>query len=381
MTSLFRTLYGAAPTIGVRAPGRVDLMGSHTDYNEGFVLTLPIDREIWILARPREDGQIRMTSMNLGSEAQFHSANPGEVKLEDWGLYAQGVAVELQRAGHSLTGCDAVVHGSVPLSSGLSSSAALEAACATLFEMLGGFTLDKVEKARLTQRAENAWVGVNCGILDQYSSILGEKSKALLLDCRSLTHRYASFPRGLRIVICDTCAPRRLSGSEYGDRRSQCEQGAAFFAAMDSGITALRDVPLDLFKRHERELPDKVARRSRFVIEENARVEAMAKALDLDDRAEIAEITSASFAGARDLFEISVPAMEAMMEAMLKAPGSVGCRQTGAGFGGCMVALVETDQADAFCRAVAETYEDATGLVPRIYPIRTSPGAGKLNGA
>jgi galactokinase len=380
MTEAFESLYGAAPAFGVRAPGRVDLMGSHTDYNDGLVLTLPINRGIWILARPRDDGRIRMASLNMDSGFAFDAKDPGQVKEADWGQYAQGVAVELQDAGYPLTGCDALVHGTVPLASGLSSSAALEAACATLFEALGGFKLDPVEKALLAQRAENRWVGVNCGILDQYSSILGETGKALLLDCRSLTHSYANFPGDLHIVICNTCAPRQLSGSEYGDRRAQCEQGAAFFAALDPGIKALRDVSLDVFEKHETKLPAKVARRSRFVIEENARVEALADALDHDKRQAIADIMAASFSGARDLFEISIPAMQAMMDAMNTAPGCVGCRQAGAGFGGCMVAVVEKEELDAFCRATADSYEKASGIVPEVYSIRTTDGAGLLDG-
>lgn len=380
MTAAFTALYGAEPELGVRAPGRVDLMGSHTDYNDGFVLTLPINREIWILARPRKDGKVRMASLNLDSGFEFNvNASKLEVK-EEWGRYAQGVALELKSAGYPVTGCDALVHGTVPLASGLSSSAALEAACATLFESLGGFTLDKVEKALLTQRAENRWVGVNCGILDQYSSILGEKHKALMLDCRNLTHHYADIPKEIRVVICNTRVPRQLSGSEYGDRRAQCEDAVAYFASLDPSLKALRDVPPSLFEQHETALPELTARRARFVIEENSRVFALAKALEQNNRPAIAYMMEASFIGARDLFEISVPAMQAMMDAMGAAPGCVGCRQAGAGFGGCMVALVEADQLDEFCLATARSYENATGLTPEIYPIRTAPGAGKLKG-
>lgn len=375
----FRDRFGEEPQIGVRAPGRVDLMGSHTDYNEGCVLTLPINREIWILARPRDDGRVRMVSLNMDSEISFDAKDPESDKRDDWGVYPQGVAVELKNAGYPLTGCDAVVHGTVPLSSGLSSSAALEAAVATLFEALGDFELGGVEKAKLTQKAENAWVGVNCGILDQYSSILGERRKALMLDCRSLTHEYAKFPKKLRIVICNTRAPRNLSGSEYGDRRAQCEEGAAHFAALDPAITALRDVPLALFEQHEAELPELAAKRTRFVIEENARVATLADALDRDDRKAIHDIMAASFEGARDLFEISVPAMDAMMEAMSSATGVVGCRQAGAGFGGCMVAVVKKKAVEDFARETACAYTEATGLLPEIYPIRTAPGAATLS--
>ena len=378
MKEAFRALYDTKPEVGVRAPGRVDLMGSHTDYNEGFVMTLPINRETWILARPRGDGRVRMTSLNMDSEIRFDANAPENGKLDDWGVYVQGVAVELCKAGYPLIGCDAVVHGTVPLSSGLSSSAALEAAVATLFESLGGYEIDPVEKAKLTQRAENAWVGMNCGILDQYSSILGEKHKTLVLDCRSLTHRYAAVPRDLQIVICNTNAPRRLTGSEYGDRRAQCEQGAAYFAKLDPAVRSLRDVPLDLFGQHEARLPVPVARRSRFIIEENSRVEQLADALDRNDRESIETTMAASFAGCRDLFEISVPAMEAMYDAMHSAPGIVGCRQAGAGFGGCMVAVVEKARVEEFCDYTGDTYQAASGLNPEIYPIRTAPGAGVL---
>lgn len=378
MRESFRALYDAEPDVGVRAPGRVDLMGSHTDYNEGLVMTLPINREIWILARPRTDGQVRMASLNMNSEVSFDANDPKTDKLDDWGVYAQGVAVELRKAGFSVIGCDAVVHGTVPLSSGLSSSAALEAAIATMFEQLGDFTLDPVGKAKLTQKAENVWVGVNCGILDQYSSILGERHKTLVLDCRSLTHSYAAIPRDLQVVICNTNAPRNLSGSEYGDRRAQCEQGAAFFAEIDSSITALRDVSLDLFEEHEAKLPELPARRSRFIIEENLRVTQLAEALERDDHAGIDATMAASFAGCRDLFEISVPAMEAMFDAMHSGPGVVGCRQAGAGFGGCMVAVVEKASVDEFCAHTAKSYHQASGLASEIYPIRTAHGAGVL---
>lgn len=378
MERAFQSLYGVQASVAVRAPGRVDLMGSHTDYNDGFVLTLPIDRETWILARPRSDGLIHVASLNLGPRVAFRADSVETPRLEGWGLYVQGVAVELQRAGYPLTGFDGLVHGTVPLASGLSSSASLEAACATLFEALAGFTLDKVAKAKLTQRAENRWVGVNCGILDQYSSILGEQGNALLLDCRTLTHSYAELPGDLRVVICNTCAPRELSGSEYGERREQCEQGTAFFATKDPDVRAMRDVSLALFESYEPELPSQVASRCRFIMEENARVHALADALRRNDRSKIAAVTAASFAGARDLFGISVPAMQAMFDAMRAAPGCIGCRQAGAGFGGCMVAFVEEDRIAAFVEATTAAYRTATGLEPEVYPIRTAPGAGLL---
>jgi galactokinase len=378
MHRAFRDRFGAAPETGARAPGRVDLMGSHTDYNEGWVLTLPIDRDTWILARPRDDDRIRVHALNLDEMATFPAAPEPEAKTEGWALYVQGVTAVLAEAGHAVRGFDAVIHGTVPLGSGLSSSASLEAATATLCEALGGFTLDLVEKAKLCRRAENVWVGMNCGILDQYSSILGEAGQALVLDCRSLTHTYAAFPDALRIVICNTCAPRRLTGSEYGERRAQCEAAAAFFAERNPSVRALRDVAPDVFAAHAGGLDPVAAKRARFVIEENARVTALAEALRRDDRTALGALCAASYAGARDLFEIAVPAMEAMVEAMRAAPGCIGCRQAGAGFGGCMVACVRADAVPAFCEAAAREYRARSGLDGEFYPIAIAPGAGPL---
>lgn len=379
MTNAFQQLHRRPPIFGARAPGRVDLMGSHTDYNEGCVLTVPIDRDTWILAAPRDDHEVHATSLNLGTTITFDPSRPDREPEHDWGRYLHGVAAVLAQAGHPIRGCNAVVHGTVPLSSGLSSSASLEAAAATLFEQLGGFTLDPIDKAKLTQRAENEWVGVNCGILDQYSSILGEHHKALMLDCRSLTHTHARFPSGLRVVICNTRAPRNLSGSEYGERRAQCEEGAAFFARLHPEVRTLRDVLPQMLLHHESRIPPDVAKRSRFIVEEHDRVRELAEALENDDRNAIRDIMAASFAGARDLFEISNAAMEAMFDAMCGAPGCVGCRQAGAGFGGCMVAIVEDELVDEFCRATSTAYRAATGIDPETYPIRTAPGAGALD--
>jgi galactokinase len=377
MAAVFRERFGSQPERWVRAPGRVDLMGSHTDYNEGYVLTLSIDRETWIAARPRDDGQIRIASLNVDASHTFPADDPGR-RVTDWGLYVQGVAIVLRQAGYPIRGFDGLVHGTVPLGGGLSSSASLESAAATLFEQLGDYGLDPVEKAKLCQKAENEIVGVNCGILDQYSAILGEAGRALLLDCRTLTHSYADFPEGLQAVICNTCAPRELSGSEYGERRAHCEEAAAFFAQRFPAVKTLRDVSLASFARHEKELSATVSRRARFILEENARVLSMAEALSRDDREAIGRLCVASFAGARDLFEISVPAMEAMMRAMQSAPGTIGARQAGAGFGGCMVAFVEQDSVGEFCCCVERSYQAESGIRPEIYPVHTAAGASAL---
>jgi galactokinase len=227
--------------------------------------------------------------------------------------------------------------------------------------------------ALLGQRAENQFVGVNCGILDQYSSAMGQAGTALLLDCRHLSSRTAAIAPGIQPVICDTSFKRALTGSEYGERRAQCEEGARLL-----GVAALRDVSREQYLAHESALPPLVARRCRFIVEENQRVLDLAAALPLGDHALLSDLMAASFAGARDLYEIAVPQMEAMMATMLSGPGVIGARQAGAGFGGCMVALVESGDIAAFADHVQTHYTATTGLQARVYAVKAVPGAGAL---
>ena len=349
-------------------------MGSHTDYNLGYVLTLPIDRDTWMAARPREDRVVRLYSLNLAEAGGFELDSISRAPGASWDNYVRGVASVLQAEGFALKGFDAVVHSTVPLSSGLSSSAALECATATVFESVSGFPLDPVKKARLCQRAENQFVGVNCGILDQYTSCCGQAGCALRLDCRDLSNRATPLADAIRVVICDTKFKRELAGSEYGQRRAQCEEGARLL-----GLRALRDISIKQFNARERELPVEVARRCRFIVEENDRALQMAKALTTGDEAAIRTLTTASFKGACELYQIGAPAMLALMEAMLQAPGVIGARQAGAGFGGCMVAFVRAGMVEAFSQSVRPAYHAQTGLAPEAYAVEPAAGAGVLN--
>jgi len=369
----FVAQYGAPPDIWCRAPGRVDLMGSHTDYNLGAVLTLAIGRDTWIAARPNGSRAVRLHSLNLGSGTGFSLGSSEKSADHPWIDYVHGVAVALHEEGFPLLGFDGVIHSTVPLRSGLSSSAALECAAATVFETLGGWTLDPVQKAQLCQRAENRFVGVNCGILDQFTSCMGQQGCALLLDCRDLSSQAVAIAKGIGIVICDTRSQRELAGSEYGERRAQCEHGAHLL-----GASALREVTPEAFQAREHGLPTLVAKRCRFIIEEHARVYGLATALSAGERAAITGLTAASFHGACHLYQIAAPAMLSMMDAMLAAPGVIGARQAGAGFGGCMVAFVEEELIDTFAAAVRAHYCAATGIQPEIYPITAAPGAGLI---
>jgi len=374
----FMAAYGEAPTVWVQAPGRVDLMGSHTDYNQGHVLTMTIDRDTWIVARPRRDRQIRISSLNVDSGATFELDNLTRHGGAPWTNYVKGVAAVCQAQGLPLQGFDGLVHSTVPFSSGLSSSAALEVATATIFSVLGHWTIEPVRLALLCQQAENEFVGVNCGVLDQYTSALGQAGHAVLLDCRDLTSRAAGIDASVTIVICDTRARRQLSGSEYPERRAQCAHGAAILRCRYPTVRALRDVSAVQLDACAGELPEIIMKRCRFIVEEEQRVATLATALEANDWSSVATLTAASYLGARDLYQIGTDHMESMMHAMRGGPGVIGARQAGAGFGGCMVAFVDTVHVPAFMRHVERAYLASTNTSPSVFPVQPAPGAGPL---
>ncbi len=371
-------MYGAEPTAWFRAPGRVDLMGSHTDYNDGYVATMTVDLDTWIAVRPRRDRRVRIASLNLAGTADFDVGVTEHDREVPWTDYVRGVAAVLAADGIELAGFDGLLHSTVPFGSGLSSSAAIETAVLLAFGAVSGLELEPLELALLGQRVENEFVGVACGILDQYTSVLGTAGHALLLDCRALTSEPVSISPELAVVICDTRAPRQLTGSEYDDRRADCEAGARYFAGLDSGVRALRDVSLPLFDAHEAELPERVARRCRFIIEENARVLELASALPAADHDRLRRLFDASWRDANELFEIGAPSMSAMYAAMDRAPGLIARRQAGAGFGGCLVAVVDRWSVDEFAAHVGLEYHGATGIEPRVFAVEASPGASEV---
>ena len=375
----FESRYGQPPTRWVQAPGRVDLMGSHTDYNEGFVLTQAIDRNTWIALRPRDDGRVAIRSLNVAGEAVFSLDAIDYDPAVRWSNYVRGVASSLQEGGYPLIGFDGLIHSTIPFGSGLSSSAALEVATAQAFKLLGDLPIEPLELALLCQRAENEFVGLNCGILDQYSSVMGQTGCTMLLDCRSLTSQIRPVAGEIQVVICDTRAERALTGSEYATRRAQCEHGVRLLARHRPGLKALRDADLALLEAHQAELPPVVVRRCRFVIEENQRVLEMSQALETGDLDAIQTLAEASYLGARDLYEISCSEMEHMFAAMSGAPGCIGARQAGAGFGGCMVAFVDQAQVQAFSESVQVEYARRSGIEPEIYPVSAAQGAGVIS--
>jgi galactokinase len=367
----FETLFGRPPTTVVRSPGRVNLIGEHTDYNEGFVLPVAIDRAILIAAAPRHDREVHLYALNFDEGTEFSLNRIERDEGRPWSNYQRGVTLVLEERGLPLVGMDACIWGDVPIGSGLSSSAAVEVATAFAFQILSGFELGRVEMALLCQRAENEFVGVQCGIMDQFIACLGRRDHALLIDCRSLDYKHVPLPPEAAIVVCDTMVRRGLVDSEYNARRRECAAGARLL-----GVKALRDVPVEEFERRRGELPEVVRRRCRHVIYENRRTLDSVEALRRGNLAEFGRLMNESHRSLRDDYEVSCRELDVMVEAAQRVEGVYGSRMTGAGFGGCTVSLVEAEAVEGFRDQVAQDYEAATGIEPSIYVCRAEDGVG-----
>jgi galactokinase len=369
VTQAFYNRFGSAPAFVARAPGRVNLIGEHTDYNDGFVLPMAIDRAVWIALRPRVDGQVAVYSLDLDRTATF-ALDRLRHENGGWVEYLKGVAWALQQAGHGLAGWEGVMSGDVPRGAGLSSSAAIELATARAFQAVSDFPWDAAAMAKAGQRAENQWVGVNCGIMDQMISAAGQAGHALLIDCRSLDVAPAPLPPGTAVVILDTATRRGLVDSAYNERRAQCEAAAAFFA-----VPALRDVSAERFAAEAGGLDEVTRRRARHIVTENDRTLAAAAVMAQGDAAAFGRLMNASHASLRDDFEVSNHELNVMVQCAQAEPGCYGARMTGAGFGGCAVALVDAGQSGVFAANVAAAYRSRTRLTPAVYVCTASAGA------
>ncbi|MHB0876024.1 MAG: galactokinase [Anaerolineae bacterium] len=375
VVSAFASVYGYAPEIVARAPGRVNLIGEHTDYNDGFVLPIAIDRAVSLAAAGRDDGMVRLHSLDFGQEVSFSLADIAFDEEQRWSNYPRGVATVLQRRGYTLRGMDAVVAGDVPIGAGLSSSAAIEVATAVAFRALGGFDLAPADMALAAQEAENTFVGMNCGIMDQFISALGRRGHALMIDCRSLEHCAVPLPGGCAVLVANTMKQRGLVDSEYNRRRSECEDGVRLLQRRLPGIRALRDVSMAALELHAATLPPTVLRRCRHVVGEDARVLAAVKAMQQDDARTFGDMMVASHASLRDDYEVSCAELDFMVEAALGEEGVYGARMTGAGFGGCTVNLVATASVAAAANAIRAKYAAWSGVTPELYICRAEDGA------
>jgi galactokinase len=375
----YRKLYGSEPLFWVRAPGRVNLIGEHTDYNDGFVLPAAIEREMLIAVGP-EDERTVLRSLDYPHEVDFPLANVEKAEDDPWGNYVRAVAWALQDAGQTIRGFHGVGRGDVPIGSGLSSSAALEVAVALAYQAVSGFEMHGVKMAKLCQRAENAFVGVNCGIMDQFVSRNAQKGHALLIDCRSLEYRAVPLPAsGVKIVISDTAKRRGLVDSEYNARRAQCEEAVRLLSRDLPGIKALRDVTLEQFEALKKHLPEETRKRARHVITEDRRTLSAVKHLEDGGMAAFGKLMNESHVSLRDDYEVSCPELDCMVSLAWAMPGVLGSRMTGAGFGGCTVSLVQSDAVDEFCQEIPKRYREKTGLEPSLYVTEAAAGAEILS--
>ncbi|EMB4321875.1 galactokinase [Pluralibacter gergoviae] len=373
--SLFAEKFGYPATHVIQAPGRVNLIGEHTDYNDGFVLPCAIDYQTVISCAPRQERTVRVIAADYDNQTDEFSLDAPIIAhdTQQWSNYVRGVVKHLMKRSDKFGGVDMVISGNVPQGAGLSSSASLEVAVGTVFQQLYHLPLDGAQIALNGQEAENQFVGCNCGIMDQLISALGKKDSALLIDCRSLGTKAVPMPQGAAVIIINSNFKRTLVGSEYNTRREQCETGARFFQQ-----PALRDVTLDEFNAVASELDPLVAKRVRHVLTENARTVEAADALAKGDLARMGVLMAESHASMRDDFEITVPQIDTLVEIVKDAIGDKGgVRMTGGGFGGCVVALVPDGLVETVRDAVSAQYEARTGIKETFYVCKASQGAGQ----
>jgi galactokinase len=364
----FGESFASPATLMVSAPGRINLIGEHTDYNDGFVLPMAIDRSIWIALRPRSDGQVVVRSLDFGEERRF-DLDALRREKDGWIEYVKGTAWSLLEAGLPLRGWEGVLAGEIPMGAGLSSSAAVEIAVARAFIAVSKLPWDPLSAARWAQRAENEWVGVQCGIMDQLIVAGAQEGHALLIDCRDLRATPRPLPAGTVVVTLDTSTRRDLADSAYNQTRARCAEAARML-----GLGSLRELSLPDLEREGTRLPESLRRAARHVVSENARTLAAAKAMDDGDAARLGELMSESHRSLRDDLAVSSTALDAIVLAATEA-GCHGARMTGAGFGGCAVALVDRDRCGEFTLAVGEAFRRQMGLEAAIHVCRPSGGA------
>jgi galactokinase len=369
----FRSVFHTAGAV-YRAPGRVNLIGEHTDYNEGFVMPAAIGFSCWTVMAPREDRKLVVYSENFEEtmEADLDDLKPSPGGK--WSDYALGVAWALEGAGNRLGGANIYIVGDVPLGAGLSSSAAIEVAVGYGLLELARHTIDRTKLALLCQRAENEFVGARCGIMDQFVSCRGQADHALLLDCRSLEMRMLPVPPAVALIICNTMVKHELGASEYNARRADCEEAVRLLGKALPGIRALRDVTAAQLEEHQGVLPETLYKRARHVITENQRVLQTAEAFEQGQMEKIGRLMANSHRSLREDYEVSCPELNAMVEIAARQRGVLGARMTGGGFGGCTINLVEAPYAQEFQQKVSAAYTSTTGLRPDIYVCKASEG-------
>jgi galactokinase len=356
----------------------VNLIGEHTDYNDGYVMPAAIDFNTWVAFAPREDRKLVAYSENVAEAVEFDLNASSPRPRHHWSDYVFGVAVMLEQAGYRLRGADLLICGDVPIGAGLSSSASIEVATGYALLSNSGLPVDPVALAKLCQKAENDFVGMRCGIMDQFISCCGHARRALMLDCRSLDYRLFPLPPDVSLAICNTMVKHELASGEYNKRRAECEAGVRRLAQDLPDVRALRDVTLADLERYGRDLPETTFRRCRHVVSEDARVLEAATALERGDVAAFGRLMAESHRSLREDYEVSCAELDLMVELAGQAKGVFGARMTGGGFGGCTINLVRTEHLEDFKRTVGRGYEQATGRAPEIYVSSAAEGAAEV---
>jgi galactokinase len=376
----FRSRFGASASV-YRAPGRVNLIGEHTDYNDGFVLPAAIGFWCWVGIAPRDDRKLSLYSENYSERREADLRDLGVRGAGHWSDYPLGVAWALQEGGYRLRGADLYIAGDVPQGAGLSSSAAIEVSTGYALLSAAGHAIDRTKLALLCQRAENEFVGARVGIMDQFVSCHGQAGHALVIDCRSLEYRALKLPSKVSLVICNTMVKHKLQAGEYNVRRAECEEAVRKLSAQSPQIRSLRDVSLEQLAANRNLLSETLHRRCRHVISENGRVQSVAELFDEGKTEGLRELMAASHESMRDDYEISCRELDVMVEIAERQKGVYGARMTGGGFGGCTINFVDVAHAAEFQRRVAAEYESETGLRPDIYICEASQGAELVEGA
>lgn len=377
----FEKRFGKKPEHVAQAPGRVNLLGEHVDYNDGFVLPAAINLATWIAFSPSGSDTNTLVALDLNEETVFSlegistKTDINRIEIADWVKYPAGMAWALQEKGYSVQGMNAVFSSDVPRGASLSSSASVEMTFGTAWQALGGWTIKPMEMALIGQRAENQYVGMNCGIMDQFASACGEKDRLLLLDCRSLEYRTLPLPSDVSIIIADTSVRRTLLGSAYNKRRESCEEAVRLLDVKIEGLKSLRDIRVEEFEKYADILPQETRMRARHVVNEIERTTQSIPLLEKGDIPAFGCLMNECHASLRDLYEVSGPELDLMARLAQVLPGCYGARQTGGGFAGCTVNLVEKKHSEDFCRTLSDQYKKQTGLNPSVYICEAARGA------
>jgi len=378
LRSEFARLHGAQPRL-FRAPGRINLIGEHTDYNDGFVLPMAIDRETVVAGAARDDRLIRARSYSQGETVELNLDKPGSPRRGVWFDYVEGVAQALIARGKLLRGADLLIQSNVPAGAGLSSSAALEVSLGFALLAISGQELDPLSLALAATDAEHNYVGTMCGIMDQYAATFAKAGHALRIDCRSLESTLVPVDLSeTAIVVCDTNVKHNLASSEYNKRRAECEQGVQLLRLVLPEIGALRDISMSQFELHQHRLPEPIRRRCRHVITENARTLSAAEALKARDLKTMGVLMAESHRSLRDDYEVSCAELDLMFEIAQSLDQVIGARMTGGGFGGCTINFVRRDGLEEFCEEILVRYQDQTGITPSRYVVTAADGVSEI---